>query len=116
MTDKNIDGQEVQKKIADKLTFAASRLLAIESMKEQIEEVADDLVALFKECGEKISKPEAKLKIAVYADAAKQIKDSEDKIQKAKETAEKVKAEAEELSVYDQYKPNLADEADKLLG
>lgn len=117
MSDQNQDSIEIQTKIADKLSFAASRILAIESMEEQIKETVDDLVYIFKECNNRKSKADVQLMLKVYTDANKVRRDEQEKVTKHKANLQKVEEFLDTLSVYKNMSTvDIEEVADSLLG
>ena len=115
MTDKNIDAQEVQQKLAKKFNLITVRKLAIESFEEQVEEFIDDLLHIYEECGTRKTKAEVKILVDVYVDEEKARKEEEAKIEKSTLKMKKMEAAKEELSVLDRFKlQNYYDEADAL--
>jgi transposase len=117
MTDKNINAQESQSKLAEKLNFITVRCLAIESMEEQIAEYVEDILQLYKDAGEKKTKGDIELLVKVYVDAKKAKQEEEAKIDKSKLRLNKMEELLEEISVLDQFRlPDLYDVADKLVG
>jgi hypothetical protein len=108
---------KVQKDIADKLNAITSRVLAIESLEETIEDYKNDLSALFAEAGDKKTAAEIKMIVSVYVDAEKAKNEQEVKIDKAKLTLAKMEEIKEELSMFDRFRPdNKYDEADEIIG
>lgn len=113
---KNIDGQEVQKQLAGKFNDIAIRRLTIEQMEEQIGEYIDDLVALYKEAGNKKTKGDVNILVDVYVDAEKARKEEKAKIDKSNIKLTKMEEAVEELSVLAQYRlKNIHDLADEYL-
>ena len=108
---------KVQKEIADKLNAITSRVLAIESLEETIEDYKNDLSAMYAEAGDKKTAAEIKMIVSVYVDAEKAKNEQEVKIDKAKLALAKMEEVKEELSVFDRFRSvNKYDEADKLIG
>lgn len=112
----NVDAQETQGKLAAKLEAIAIRNIAIESMSEQIEELLEDLIEVYRKAGEKRSKAEVKMMADVYTDATKAKGEEEAKIDKSTQRLSKMEELEEELSVLDRFRTkDIYDAADRLI-